>query len=37
MLLSDIVSNLIKKGIITEEEANLMAYENQKNYLKLML
>ena len=37
MLLPDIVSNLIKKGIITEEEANLMAYENQKNYLKLML
>lgn len=37
MLLPDIVSSLIKKGIITEEEANLMAYENQKNYLKLML
>lgn len=37
MLLPDIVSNLINKGIITEDEAELMAYENPKNYLKLML
>lgn len=37
LLLPEIVSNLIKKGIITEQEANLMAYENPKNYLKLIL
>ena len=37
MLLPDIVLNLIQKGILTEKEAELMAYKNPKNYLKLML
>ncbi len=36
-LLSDIVQNLIKKGIITETEAEIMAYKNQADYLKLMV